>query len=74
MSQLNGRLRVIYETVASVGAGATEVLLRPGTRNTLWHILWAEGEQNDSDTICAWKWIDPDNPTGVQLYASIISA
>ncbi len=73
MNPLEGQVKVIYVTADSSGAGITEVPLCPSD-NELWYLLWALGQQNDGDVICAWKWNDVKNPGGIQLFAENVSA
>lgn len=72
MNQLEGRTKVFYDSAASAGAEIVNIPLRP-PGGELWHLLWAEGEQNDGNVNCGWKWVDPENPAGIQLFGLAVA-
>ncbi|GAI70084.1 unnamed protein product [marine sediment metagenome] len=74
MSEPQGRTTVFYRASVSIApAEVVEVQLRPPNME-LWHVVWAEGQQDDGDVMCGWKWYDPQNPAGVQLHVTSVSA
>ena len=56
---LDGVSRIINLSVTSVGAGATDLDLRPSA-GMLWEVLFAVGTQNDGGVPCGWYMTDPD--------------
>ncbi len=73
MSQPESRLKSFYDTAASAGAEVVEVHFKPPDAGIIWDILWCQGEQDDGDVQCGWKWYDPENPAGVQLHVTSVS-
>jgi len=68
MSHLNGRMRVIEYDATSEAALPTYVPLRPLGVGIEWEIIWAIGQQADGAVVHGWRWYDPENPAGVDLY------
>lgn len=53
---LEGVIRTLVITAISVGAGATNVNVRPD-QGKLWEVLLATGRQNDGAVWNAWRWV-----------------
>lgn len=74
MEKLTGLMRIKALTVASAGAGATSISLRPDAGIIIKVIYaWfyhAAGAARNS----AWYWTDPDTPAGVPISGTIALA
>lgn len=61
---LEGVTRILNLTVASAGAGATNLNLRPAA-GRIWELLFAMGYNDDGAVVHAWLMTDPDTAAGI---------
>lgn len=66
MYELSGVTRRVSSTVASAGAGNTDLPVRPAA-GCVWEVLMLYAYQDDGAVAQSWHWTDPDVSAG-QLY------